>query len=257
MAVIRTLASAGAYSFSRHAFEERMLERGFDLEDVLKIMAQGDIDGPIIAGRREGEWKCTVIGKLPWTSREAGVVTVVVRERRLIFVSGMDGSTTARYAFALKGRRHLPKPYHFKGSGLPNVYLLSGVKIERDAEYGELVTIDRLPELFMAIAFRLVSKPDRLTGPEMRFLRKRMEMTQTGLAKELWVSEQTVANYEKGNTEAGPADRALRLLFLAHVAGDDDVADDLRLEAEDLLRPARRGRRAPKAGPWSFASRHG
>lgn len=64
---------------------------------------------------------------------------------------------TARYEFALKGRRHLAKPYHFKASGLPNVYLLSGVKIERDANYGELVTIDHLPDLIMAIAFSLVS----------------------------------------------------------------------------------------------------
>ncbi len=156
-----------------------------------------------------------MVGKLPWTSREAGLVTVIVRESRLIFVTvEWMRSMTARYELSFKGRRQLPKPYHFKGSGLPNVYLLNGVRIERDADYGDLVTIDHLPELFMAIAFSLVSKPGRLTGAEMRFLRKRMEMTQAALAAELWVSEQTVANYEKGKTEVGPADRALRFLFL-------------------------------------------
>jgi hypothetical protein len=87
MATIRRVAAAGAYSFSQHAFDERMVERGFDIDDVLKIMALGNIEGPITAGRREGEWRCTVVGKLPWTSREAGVVTVVVRESRLIFVT--------------------------------------------------------------------------------------------------------------------------------------------------------------------------
>jgi hypothetical protein len=87
MANIRRLAASGAYSFSQHAFDGRMVERGFDLDDVLKIMALGDIDGPIVAGRRDGEWRCTVVGKLAWTSREAGVVTVVVRESRLIFVT--------------------------------------------------------------------------------------------------------------------------------------------------------------------------
>ena len=76
---------------------------------------------------------------------------------------------TARYEFALRGRRHLPKPYHFKASGLPNVYLLNGVKIERDADYGELVTIDHLPDLIMAIAFTLVRKPARLTPPHLLF----------------------------------------------------------------------------------------
>jgi hypothetical protein len=81
--------------------------------------------------------------------------------------------TTARYEFAIKGRKRNPKPYHFKGSGLPNVYLLNGVKIERASDYGELITIDSLPDLFLAIAFSLVAKSQRLTGAEMRFLRKR------------------------------------------------------------------------------------
>jgi DNA-binding transcriptional regulator YiaG len=161
---------------------------------------------------------------------------------------------TARYEFALKGRRHLVKPYHFKASGLPNVHLLNGVKIERDSDYGELVSIDHLPDLIMVIAFTLVAKPDRLTGAEMRFLRKRMSATQSDLAKELWVSEQTVANYEKGKTDAGPADRALRFLFLARVADDATLAEELRLEAESLMRPSQRHRHAPRAGPWLVAA---
>jgi DNA-binding transcriptional regulator YiaG len=160
---------------------------------------------------------------------------------------------TARYEFALKGRRHLPKAYRFKASGLPNVYLLNGVKIERDAEYGDLVSIDDLTDLIMAIAFSLVSKRERLTGAEMRFLRKRMGATQADLANELWVSEQTVANYEKGKTDAGPADRALRFLFLAHVADDAGIAEELRLEAEALMRPSQRDR-TPRAGRWLVAA---
>ena len=161
---------------------------------------------------------------------------------------------TTRHEFAFKCRRHLPKPYHFKASGLPNVYLRNGVKIERDPDYGELITIDHLPDLIMAIAFSLVRKPERLTGAEMRFLRKRMGATQSDLGAELWVSEQTVANYEKGKTDAGPADRALRFLFLAHVADDANIAEDLRLEAEKLMRPSQRDRRAPRAGPWLVAA---
>ena len=88
----------------------------------------------------------------------------------------------------------------------------------------------------------------------MRFLRKRMGATQAGLAKELWVSEQTVANYEKGKTDAGPADRALRFLFLAHVADDATLAEELRLEAATLMRPSHRDRRAPRVGRWLIAA---
>jgi DNA-binding transcriptional regulator YiaG len=161
---------------------------------------------------------------------------------------------TARYDFALKGRRRLAEPYHFKASGLPNVYLQNGVKIERDADYGDLVSIDHLPDLVMAIAFSLVRKPEKLTGAEMRFLRKRIGATQAELGRELWVSEQTVANYEKGKTDAGPADRALRFLLLAHVADDATLAEELRREAESLMRPSQRDRRAPRAGPWLSAA---
>jgi DNA-binding transcriptional regulator YiaG len=125
------------------------------------------------------------------------------------------------------------------------------VKIEEDPIHGQVITIEKLPELFIAIAFRLVSKPERLTGAEMRFLRKRMQMTQAELAKELWVSDQTVANYEKDHTDDGPADRALRYTFLAHLLDGEEIADELRLEVEDLMRPSRRGRPRPTGvGPW-------
>ena len=50
-------------------------------------MALGEIDGPVVAGKRDGEWRCRVVGRLPWTSRDAGVVTVVVKEKELIFVT--------------------------------------------------------------------------------------------------------------------------------------------------------------------------
>ena len=47
-----------------------------------------------------------------------------------------------------------PKPYLFKASGLPNIHLLNGVRIEPKPGYGELVTIDRLPDLIMAKRLR-------------------------------------------------------------------------------------------------------
>jgi hypothetical protein len=52
MKVIRKLALEGKYSFSSHALDERMEERGFDADDVLRIIANGDIDGAIKPGKR-------------------------------------------------------------------------------------------------------------------------------------------------------------------------------------------------------------
>jgi hypothetical protein len=80
------LAREGKYAFRFHALE-RMEERDIDADDVLHIFALGDISGTIESGKRPEEWQCLVVGNLPWTSREAGVVTVVVRNERLIIVT--------------------------------------------------------------------------------------------------------------------------------------------------------------------------
>jgi putative transcriptional regulator len=161
---------------------------------------------------------------------------------------------TQRYVFSIRGgsrRKHL---YHFVGSGLPNVYLANGYSNESDAEFGDLVMIERLPALFMAIAFKLATKPEPLTGAEFRFLRKRMELSQVALARLLQVNEQTVANYEKSKSGAGPADIAIRYLLLAHVADDEDVAQEMRLEAEELMKPSRRASlKPPRSEPWLLA----
>jgi len=78
------LASQDKVSFTGHALNERMGERGIRPKDVRQILMRGDIDGD---GRKSGEWKRLVVGKLDWTPREAGVATVVVRKDRLIIVT--------------------------------------------------------------------------------------------------------------------------------------------------------------------------
>jgi hypothetical protein len=49
----------------------------------------------------------------------------------------------------------------------------------------------------------------------------------------------------------GPADLAVRYLFLAHLVDDEDVADELKEKASDLMRPSRRNRGyEASAGHW-------
>jgi Domain of unknown function (DUF4258) len=87
MARIRQLAAAGAYAYSQHAFD-RAVERGIDLQDALTVLRLGEIAGPIGAGEGAGEWKCKVTGRSELSSsREIGVVVVVVRNHRLYLVT--------------------------------------------------------------------------------------------------------------------------------------------------------------------------
>ena len=81
---------------------------------------------------------------------------------------------SARAEFYFKGRRLLDKPYHLRAIGLPNVYLLNGVFIEHDADYGTLITIEDIPGLHHAVGLYVVTKSDELTGSEFGFLRKEM-----------------------------------------------------------------------------------
>lgn len=84
IALIRKLAREGKITYTRHAEQERMPERGFDFTDVETILRVGEISGGITPGESGGEWQCLVIGKPELNARDAGVAIVVDRARRII-----------------------------------------------------------------------------------------------------------------------------------------------------------------------------
>lgn len=114
--------------------------------------------------------------------------------------------------------------YHYRDSGLENIYLENGYTIHQTA-YGEGVSIEDTEGLHKAIGQWLVSLPKPLNGAELRFLRLEMEKTQRNLAAFLGTTEQTLRLWEKHRTKAipGPADRLLRALYSEYVGGDGSV----------------------------------
>jgi hypothetical protein len=80
---IRRLSKERKIGFLKHA-EERLAERGFDIFDVFGTLENGYIDGPIKAGAKEGEWKAKVVDVPEGRSRKMGVITIVVKEQRLL-----------------------------------------------------------------------------------------------------------------------------------------------------------------------------
>ena len=157
-----------------------------------------------------------------------------------------------RYEFFVKGKPMLPEPYNAASMGLPNVWLLNGVEFTEQPSHGPCVAILHTEELTDAIGHAVATKRTPLSGDEMLFLRKRMGLKQADLAKLLRVTEQTILNYEKGKTEAGPADIAIRALYLAHREPSADTADALRQIAAAVIetgnKPARR--KPARAGQW-------
>ena len=110
--------------------------------------------------------------------------------------------------------------YQYQGCGLPNVYLANGFEIRKTA-YGEAVSIRNVEGLHDAIADHLVMKAVPLTPEEFRYLRVFLEMSQKKLGELLGVSDQTIANWEKGNTGIDrSAETLLRMLVREHRGGN-------------------------------------
>ncbi len=115
------------------------------------------------------------------------------------------------------------EPLHYTACGLDDVYLVNGFTREVvDGE--EYITVEDLDGLWKAIGLHLVGTRKILAPKEIKFLREHMELTQAQLGAGMRVSDQTVARWEKGVTKLvpGPADLALRVLFLASDASQPE-----------------------------------
>lgn len=81
--LIRDLSRQRRVGFLDHS-EERLAERGFDVFDVYQTLENGYFADDIEAGANEGEWKVKIVDTPEGTSRKMGVVTIVVKDKRLL-----------------------------------------------------------------------------------------------------------------------------------------------------------------------------
>ena len=110
-------------------------------------------------------------------------------------------------------------PFQYKACGLDTVYLLSGYTSDVVAGH-ECFAVEDADDLHRAIAEQLVRHRKVLSGQEVRFLRKYMDLTQANLGSLLSVSDQTIARYEKDRVALeGSADTLLRIYVLGKLAG--------------------------------------
>jgi DNA-binding transcriptional regulator YiaG len=112
--------------------------------------------------------------------------------------------------------------HHYTESGLTNVWLANGFTATK-TKYGEGVSIRGVDVLHRAIAQVLANK-SKLTGAEVRFLRKEMGLSQRGLGELLGVTDQAVALWERKGRLPRTADRLLRLIYVEHDKGTAPIA---------------------------------
>lgn len=114
------------------------------------------------------------------------------------------------------------KFYKYTESGLDNVYLANGFNF-RKTPYGDGVSIDNLDGLHKAIADHLINNRPKLNGPEFRFLRIEMDLSQKKLGNLIGVSEQTIALWEKHGNIQAYGDRLIRVIYKEWIGGNAEM----------------------------------
>lgn len=124
--------------------------------------------------------------------------------------------------------------YHYMSCGLQNVWLVNGY-IERDTPYGKVVAIADVEGLHQVLALNFLYTKPRLSGGEIRFLRKELNMSQKRLAEILGNDAQTIALWEKKGRAPKAADRFIRMLYLEYIDDNKTI-----IELVDMLNNADR-----------------
>lgn len=131
--------------------------------------------------------------------------------------------TNTHQSFYRNGETLSDAPLHYVDCGLDNVFLLNG--FEKTDEY---LTVKDMEGLHRAIGLNIALERKAPSGKELRFLREEMDMTQSELGRRLGVSSQSVARWEKGQTESiGAAVFGVRVLYLMSLLPQERVAEIL------------------------------
>ena len=129
----------------------------------------------------------------------------------------------------------MAETYHYTECGLPDVYLVGGHSYEQTAR-GRRVHIEDRNVLHRVIGEHLINLPRSLTGPELRYLREELALSQVNLARILGESDQSVARREKrGASEGAPTsqDRLLRLFYRETVLTPKEALRDFLKQLAD------------------------
>lgn len=130
----------------------------------------------------------------------------------------------------------------YEDCGLKNIWLANGFRHGEIDGLGSCLEINDIDGLHRTIGHHLVDYKRRLTGPEIRFLRVEMGMSQKRLADCLGVDEQSTLLWERGKRQPTvAAERMLRLMYLEHIDGATRVTE-LIAQWHDTDRPKEEGR---------------
>lgn len=144
--------------------------------------------------------------------------------------------------------------YLYTESGLPNVVLV-GVEVRRCPSCGHHeVVLPRVTELHRTIALAIIHKRSRLSGPEVRYLRKYLGWSGADFARHAGVDASTVSNWENDKDPIGSASDRLLRLMVVHGAPVQEYSLDELTRIENDRQPPIEVRVSPKARGWEHVA---
>ena len=119
--------------------------------------------------------------------------------------------------------------HEFLESGLDNVRLMN-VEIKKCDNCGEkVVSIPNPNQLLKVIGEQIILKPNRLSAPEIKFLRKNIYLKIQEFAQIIGVSRVTVSRWEnKHSKPTASEDRLIRMVYAQYANVDESVEKRLR-----------------------------
>lgn len=136
--------------------------------------------------------------------------------------------------FCIRGGGLPTKPRLYEACGLDNIWLVDGFEIvKRGGE--EFVLPEDVEGLHRAIALHLAMFRKPLTGREIKFMRRAIDMTQPELGHSLGVHAQTVARWEKDQVLIpAPEERLLRITAILAASDEEGFAKLIREMPKNL-----------------------
>lgn len=122
--------------------------------------------------------------------------------------------------------------FTYEGLGFP----VELIDVPMKKILGEWVIDIDMNKLQLFVLRGLIHKPFRLSGKEIKFMRKFLELTTTELGKKLGVSHAAIVKWEKEQTKINPAQEIyLRMFFLDYLKDKDVLKLFEKITPEKLV----------------------
>lgn len=136
--------------------------------------------------------------------------------------------------------------YEHESLGLPGVIVINAISEERclECKSHESTAIPNLNGLIASAAIARISKPLKLRGPEIKYMRIAMDQTAMELADHLGIEPETLSRLENSKQTMGPQlEKLLRIHVLCNLGTDAPI----KLSVDSLL--------TMKLLPWNLVNK--